>query len=567
MPCRVRFSQYSQQVRGADLRIIFDILRRTACKITKHYYINASCVRTAWTRLQQRFYMKLNLVKNLKRNVLAAAINSVIKLLFPFLNRTLFLWLLGPAYLGLNGLFSSILGVLMLAELGFGTAIICSMYKPVADENKELLCAYLSFYRTIYRWIGGIIFVGGLILLPFLRHLVHGHIPPDVDLHLLYFIHLVNTASSYFLFAYRGSILNAYHRNDVVTNVRTVVSVVQYLSVFLVLLLTHNYYCYVLVTVVFTVVQNLLILYESKRLFPDIGPRGKLPPEERKRVLSDVKSIFLHKVGGVVTYSTDNVVISAFLGLVAVATYGNYYYVYTAVSGLVWTVYYSMSGGFGNRIYTDSREHNFELFMKFNRLVSIIIIWCCAVMMALYQPFLLEWTRGKPGLMCHMLTPVLMVVFFFVNQSRQVLLSFKSAASLWYQDRWKPIVAGILNLTTNILLVIYLPKDYKLDGVIFSTILGLVVVQIPWESHVVFSAFFNREQARKYWRQQFRFAFLAASLCFLAWGGASLIRLYGILGLLIKGFVAAVIPAGFLFAFFRQDVTAVLDAVHKKSAS
>lgn len=509
--------------------------------------------------------MKLNLVTNLKRNVLAAAINSVIKLLFPFLNRTLFLWLLGPAYLGLNGLFSSILGVLMLAELGFGTAIICSMYKPVADENKELLCAYLSFYRTIYRWIGGIIFAGGLILMPFLRNLVHGSIPPDVNLHLLYFIHLVNTSASYFLFAYRGSVLNAYHRNDVVTNVRTVVSVVQYLTVFLVLLLTHNYYCYVLVTVMFTVIQNLLILYESKRLFPDLGPKGKLPPAERKKVLSDVKSIFLHKVGGVITYSTDNVVISAFLGLVAVAAYGNYYYVYTSVSGLVWTVYYSMGSGFGNRIYTDDREHNFELFMKFNRLVNMIIVWCCAMMIALYQPFLQEWTRGKPGLMCHMLTPVLMVLFFFVNQSRQVLLYLKSAASLWHQDRWKPIIAGILNLTANILFVIYLPKDYKLDGVIFSTILGLVLIQVPWEAHVVFTVFFNREQARQYWRMQFRFVLLCVALCFLSWGGASLVPFPGIIGLLVKGFVAAVISAGFLIAFFRQDVIMLMNALRKKS--
>ena len=509
--------------------------------------------------------MKLNLVKNLKRNVLAAAINSTLKLLFPFLNRTLFLWLLGPEYLGLNGLFGSILGVLMLAELGFGTAVVCSMYKPVADENKDLLCAYLSFYRNVYRWVGGVIFIGGLILLPFLRSLVHGGIPADVNLHLLYLIHLVNTSASYFLFAYRGSVLNAYHRNDVVTNIRTAVSVVQYFSVFLVLLITRNYYCYVLTTVLFTVIQNLLVLYESKKLFPDIEPCGELPQAARKKVISDVKSIFLHKVGGVITYSTDNVVISAFLGLVAVAAYGNYYYVYTAVAGIVWVFYYSMNSGFGNKIHTESREQIFELFMKFNRLVSMIIIWCGAVMIALYQPFLLEWTRGKPGLMCHMLTPVLMVLFFFVNQSRQVLLSLKAAASLWHQDRWKPIIAGILNLTTNILFVIYLPKAYKLDGVIFSTILGVVLIQIPWESHVVFTVFFNREQARKYWRMQFRFVLLAAFLCFLSWGGASLIPLSGILGLLVKGFVAAVIPAGFLTAFFRQDLREAIDRIHRKN--
>ena len=508
--------------------------------------------------------MRLNLIANLKRNVLAAGINSIIKLLFPFLNRTLFLWLLGPAYLGLNGLFGSILGVLMLAELGFGTAVVCSMYKPVADENTELLCAYLRFYRTVYRWVGGVIFTAGLLLLPFLRNLVHGNIPPDINLHLLYLIHLTNTAVSYFLFAYRGSILNAYHRNDVETNIRTVVSIVQYIAVFIILLVTRNYYYSVFTTVCFTVIQNLLILYESKKLFPKILPKGELPEENRKKVISDVKSIFMHKVGTVITYSTDNVVISAFLGLVAVAAYGNYYYVYTSVAGLVWTVYYSMTSGFGNRIYTDSRERNFELFMKFSRLVSVIIVWCCAMMIALYQPFVMEWTRKKPELICHALTPVLMVVFFYLNQSRQVLLTFKSAASLWQQDRWKPIVAGVANLTINILCAIYLPKDYKLDGVIFSTVITIALIQVPWESHVMFTDFFGTEHAKIYWRFHTRFALLAFAICFLTWCGTALVPFSGIPGLLLKACVAAGLATGFVAVLFRQELLGVLDIVLHK---
>ena len=115
--------------------------------------------------------MKLDFKKNVKRNMVANAASSGIRLLFPFLNRTLFLWLLGPAYLGLNGLFGSILGVLMLAELGFGKAVVCSMYKPVAEDDRELLCAYLKFYRNVYRCVGAVIFFGGLALLPLLDSL------------------------------------------------------------------------------------------------------------------------------------------------------------------------------------------------------------------------------------------------------------------------------------------------------------------------------------------------------------------------------------------------------------
>ena len=508
--------------------------------------------------------MKLDFKKNVKRNMVANAVSSGIKLLFPFLNRTLFLWLLGPEYLGLNGLFASILGVLMLAELGFGMAVVCSMYKPVADDDRELLCAYLKFYRSVYRWVGAAIFFGGLALLPFLDRLVHGTVPPDIDLHVLYVIHLVNTAASYFLFAYRGVVLGAHHRNDVITNIRTGVSIAQYVAVFLILLVTRNYYHYILATVVFTVVQNVLLVKASRSLFPDIEPRGTLPLEVRRKVVSDVKSIFMHKVGSVVTNSTDNLVISAFLGLVAVAAYGNYYYVVTSVGGLVAVVYSSMTGGFGNKIYTESKEENFRLFMRMNRLSMIVVVFCSAMMAALYQPFMRIWTKDDPELVRHALTPVLMVLYFYIMQSRQVLLAFKSAASLWREDRWKPIVAGAVNLVTNVLFVIYLPGAYKLDGVIFSTIIAFICIQIPWESHVVFSSFFGKAESRVYWRSYFGFAACTLALGAVAWWTAWVVPAEGFAGLAAKGAASSAAVLVLLFVLFRRDVSALLRS--RKSA-
>ena len=515
--------------------------------------------------------MKLDFARNVKRNMLANAAGSGIKLLFPFLNRTLFLWLLSSDYLGLNGLFASILGVLMLAELGFGTAVVCSMYKPVADDDRDLLRAYLKFYRTVYRCVGAAIFGIGLALLPFLGRLVHGDVPPGIDLHLLYLVHLVNTAASYFLFAYRGVVLGAHHRNDVITNIRSAVSVAQYVAVFLILLAGHFlgfsfasvYYAYVLATVVFTVLQNVLLVTASRRLFPDIEPRGTLAPEMRRRVLSDVRSIFMHKVGGVITHSTDNLVVSAFLGLVAVAAYGNYYYVVTSVGGLVAIVYSSMTGGFGNKIYTESKEENFRLLMRMNRLSMAVVLFCAATMAATYQPFISIWVKNDSALVRHALTPALMVLYFYVMQSRQVLVSFKAAASLWKQDRWKPIVAGAVNLGTNILFVLFLPDAYKLDGVILSTIVGFAFIQIPWESHVVFTAFFGRAEARAYWRAQAGFAAGALALCAAAWTAARLVPVAGVPGLAAKGATAAAVAGAALALAFRGDLQAALKAKRK----
>lgn len=503
--------------------------------------------------------MKLDFAKNTKRNMLANAISSVIRLLFPFLNRTLFLWLLSAEYLGLNGLFTSILGVLTLAELGFGTAVICSMYKPVANDDRELICAYMKFYRTVYRYVGAAIFGIGLCLLPFLRNLVHGHVPADVNLYVLYLIHLVNTSASYFLFAYRGSVLGAHHRNDVTTNIRSGVALVQYIVTFLILLLTRNYYLYVIATVFFTVVQNVLLVKASRKFFPDIEPRGVLPLELRRHVLSDVKSIFMHKVGGIITHSTDNIVISAFLGLVAVAAYGNYYYVLTTVGSLVGIVYSSMTGGFGNKIYTETKEQNFLLLMRMSRMTLMITIWCAAMMMALYQPFIVMWTKNDPELVRHALTPVLMVFYFYIMQARQILTTFKAAAGIWRKDRWKPIVAGAVNIVTNILLVIYLPEEYKLDGVIFSTIVGFMFIQIPWETHVVFATFFGTRQRNIYCRMQATLLLVALLLCAATWGAVHLVPLAGVYGILCKGAVAVMVATAGVFLVFREEFPKMIE--------
>jgi hypothetical protein len=311
-------------------------------------------------------------------------------------------------------------------------------------------------------------------------------------------------------------------------------------------------------------VQNVLLVKASRKLFPDIEPHGSLPVDVRRKVISDVKSIFMHKVGGVITNSTDNLVISAFLGLVAVAAYGNYYYVVTSVAGLVAVVYSSMTGGFGNKIYTESKAENFRLFMRMNRLSMVVVMFCAAMMSAMYQPFMDVWVKGDPMLVRHALTPVLMVFYFYIMQSRQVLLAFKSAASLWKQDRWKPIVAGAVNLGSNVLFVLFLPDAYKLDGVIFSTIIGFALIQIPWESHVVFTSFFGKSEARAYWRSYAVSAAFAVALCGVAWTAARAVPVDGVPGLFAKGAASAAAAALCMALAFRRDVGDVLARLRRR---
>lgn len=509
--------------------------------------------------------MKLDLVKNTKRNVVAGSINQVFQLLFPFLNRTLFLLLLGPEYLGLNGLFASILGVLRLAEFGFGSAVGCSMFKLVARDDREQICACLRFFRTLYHWVGICIFAAGLCLLPFIRHIIHGDVPPGINIYVLYLIHLINTAAGYFFFAYRGCILTIHHRGDVLTNINTSISVVQYITVALILIFTRSYYFYVIATVIFTVISNLLILFETRRLFPDIEPHGEPRRSLRHRILMDARSVFLHKIGAAVLNSSDNIVISSFLGLAAIAVFGNYNFIRLTVAGFVGIMARSIRAGIGNRIHTDTRENNFVLFIRLHRLSMIGAVWSMAIMVALYQPFMRIWTKDDPELIRHLLTPLLMAACFFVQQARQMLLVFKEAADIWRQDRWKPLCSACLNLGLNILFVIVFPEGYKLDGVILSTVLAVTLVDAPWETYIMFTRFFNAAQAQSYLKLQARFLLIAVLMSVAAWYGANAVPIEGLSGLLAKGCVSAVISGGMTLAIFHSDIKALAESLLNKN--
>ena len=178
--------------------------------------------------------------KNTVRNISAGLINKVVMLLFPFVIRTILIKHLGSDYLGLSSLFTSILQVLNLTELGFSSAIVYSMYKPLAEKDTKTICTLMNFYKKIYRIIGLIIIIFGMLLIPFLPKLIHGSYPETINITILYLIYLFNTGVTYFLFAYKSSLLNADQRNDIINNVNTIVGSVQYIMQIIILIVFKN---------------------------------------------------------------------------------------------------------------------------------------------------------------------------------------------------------------------------------------------------------------------------------------------------------------------------------------
>ena len=208
--------------------------------------------------------MKIDRTKNATRNVFFGVSLKIYTLIIPFLMRTAMIYLLGVEYLGLNSLFTSILQVLNLAELGVGSAMVFSMYKPIADDDEIKICALMGLYRHYYRIIGGVVLVGGLVVVPFLPNLISGDVPNDINVYVLYLMNLCATVLTYWLFAYRNSIFQAYQRTDVVSKVTLITDTMKYLIQIAVLALFHNYYYYVLAILFSQVVNNILIALLSK---------------------------------------------------------------------------------------------------------------------------------------------------------------------------------------------------------------------------------------------------------------------------------------------------------------
>ena len=255
--------------------------------------------------------MKLQKSKNATRNIIYGMLLKIYQMFMPFVMRTVIIYYLGAEFLGLSSLFNSILQVLNLAELGVGSAMVFSMYKPIAENDKEKLCALLNLYRKYYRIIGTLILIIGVAIVPVLPKLISGSLPAGVDLYILYFLNLSATVLTYWLFAFKNSLLQAYQRTDVVSKVFIVTDTLKYILQIVSLIIFKDYYLYCIVLLVSQIMNNIMIAYGAKQRYPDLEPKGHLPKAEQKIINGKIKDLFTTKLATTLLSSGDTLVISA----------------------------------------------------------------------------------------------------------------------------------------------------------------------------------------------------------------------------------------------------------------
>ena len=488
---------------------------------------------------------KIERTKNATRNIIFGVILRAYQIIVPFLMRTAMIYLMGVQYLGLNSLFTSVLQVLNLAELGVGSAMIYSMYRPIAEDDNTTICALMKLYRTYYRLIGLIIAVVGCILTPFIPKLISGDTPQGINIYILYLLNLGATVLSYWLFAYKNSILQAHQRTDIVSKVTLITNTIQYVLQLFVLWIFKNYYLYVIVMLVTQALTNIVTAIMADKIYPQFKPKGELHKEEIHQINQKIRDLFTAKLGGVVVGSADTIVISAFLGLTTLAVYQNYYFIMNSICGFITVIFSAITAGIGNSLVTESSEKNYNDFKKFTFIICFILCICCCCFVGLYQPFMKLWVGKK--FMLSFSFVILFCILFYCLELAMVWATVKDAAGLWHSDRFRPLIGACANLIMNIVLV----QVIGLYGIILSTVFSYIFISMPWLIHNLFKFLYN-ESLKVYLKDLSMYILVAILATTITTIICRKITFVGIFELVFKGIISIIIPVSIEILCYRK---------------
>lgn len=491
--------------------------------------------------------------KNSIRNMIYGVVLKCVSIIVPFIIRTVLIYYLGMEYAGLNSLFVSVLQVLNIAELGVSYAMLVNMYEPIATGDADTLCCLLNLYKKYYRLIGLFILLVGVLIIPCVPYLVAGKVPDGINLIIIYLLNLGGTVLSYWLFAYRASILQAFQRSDIENKVRLIVCLCQYVIQILALIYTRSYYLYLVVSLIFQIICNITIAIVSKVKYPQIKAIGRLPKEKTIQINRQIKDLFYNKFAMVVTLSVDSIVISAFLGLVVLGIYQNYYYIVSSIIAFFTIFYQSIRASIGQNLVKKTIDENYKDYKIVLFISSCLLTFSASNLVALFQPFIRLWV-GEENMLdaaCVLLFGLYLIIYEFAS----MIMLYRDVAGLWHTDRFRPLITALVNLFLNIISV----RIIGIYGILLSTIIAYAFIYIPWGYDRVFKELFEIDLKKgttvviiKY----FILAIFSSGLSFFISSNITLSNLY--LELIIKFLIATAISVCTILVFDLSTVKSVL---------
>lgn len=434
--------------------------------------------------------------KNALRNSVVGVISQVLTLVFSFVNRTIFIHFLGSDYLGFNGLFSNILSLLSIAELGIGSAIVYSMYKPLADQDKEKIKALVNLYKKCYVTIGVVITIIGLLLIPFFDILIKN--PPDIgeNIVLIYILFLLSNVNSYF-FYYKIVVINTDQKGYIISLYTQIFKWIQVILQIVILIISKNYILYLVVQVLCAIGTNFALYLKANKMYPFLKEKNiiKLDKKESSEIKNNIKSMVTYSLSPAIIGGTDNIIISAVIGLAAVGLYSNYYLIISSLNLFLTQIHSAIRASIGNLNAIGNNQQKKEILYKLLYIDFIIYGICGILLMTLMNDFIKIWI-GEEYLLSN-LTLFSLVLFFYIDGMYFVCCSYRTTAGLFAHAKSAPFFEAVL----NIVLSIFLGKLIGLPGVFFATSLSKILVFCWLDPYLIYKYIFKespKEYAKKY---------------------------------------------------------------------
>lgn len=485
---------------------------------------------------------------NSAKNLASSLGLSILMIVMGFVTRKIFVDNVGVEYLGLNGLLQNVLGIMTLLEGGFAASVVYNMYKPLAENDRPRILALLQLYRKVYRYIAGGVFLCGLAIYPFI-----GYIIKDAEglsyVSVVYFIFLFNSLIQYFT-AYKWSIINVSQKNYKLTVINLVYQLGLNIGKMAILYYTKNYILYLVVEALFGVGYNIAIVRKANQLFPYIVTKEKytVEPEVKKKIMTNMKALIINSIGGYFMHSTDNIVISAFIGVGIIGLWSNYTLLTGTVNTFITQTLNSFSESVGHLIASESKQKVYDVFKTIFFVNFIVVSIPVILMWATLSPFISWWLGSE-----YELSPVMVgivLINFYLGGMRSSALTFKVKSGIFVNDRWTPMLMGIINLGLSLLLV----QWFGLSGVLAATSISIISIGLWQAPRLCYKYAFN-QPLRKYFAHYGAYTAVGVAALFVSMWICSLVEIENkLLNVVWRGFSSlAVVVAVYWIAFRRTE--------------
>lgn len=476
-----------------------------------------------------------------------------LNLLLSFVCRMIFVRCLQQEYLGISGLFTNILSMLSLSELGIGTAIGYALYMPVAEDDQEKIASLMKFYGTAYKVIGCVVAVLGLCALLVLDVIIPERPAIPDNLYVIYLLYLFQSASSYF-FSYRSAILIASQRNYVMTAINYFVVIIQNVIQIAVLLLTSNFIAYLMVQIVCGFVTNILISRKAKKDYPYIAKKDIQPlsREDKWALIKNVKALTVTKLSGLLVNSTDNIVITYFNGLVTTGAASNY----TLLSGMLETmlnmVFSSSSASVGNLIAKETDDTKYHFFKALD-LMSFWMYGWAAVGIVAVSGDLVHLLFGESYVLPQSI-PLILAVNFYMVGMMNVAGTYRSCLGLFRYGQYVLLVTAAINIAGDVIL----GHKYGLFGIFLATAVARLLTNAWYIPYAVFKYGLKRNPVI-YFIQYLKYAALLVITTAISCLLCQIVRGNLIFSIIQKILICTLIPnLAFYMAFHKTQEFAYL---------